>query len=202
MQNWRRYLLGLTLLCLAGVFLATGCARPAAPTGVVVSTKPPALLHYSQYAPRVTVMRPDGSEIRIGHVGGPFFVVGFVEPPAQDAGYFSPALAEMAGKLSLDGTAVIQITVPTELCKLTPQQQAASPMPRENLYRYFDPSKLAWKAYWRPDPGTVMLVDRQNLIPIINKRGKLNDPKSVQAMIDHAKQMQRQWNQNQGRLRS
>ncbi len=113
MKNTRQISFYVAGLILMGILLAGGCARPAAPTGVVVSTQPPALLHYSQYAPRVMVMRPDGTTIRIGHVGGPFFIVGFVNPPGHDAGNFSPAMAELAGKLSLDGTAVIQITMPT-----------------------------------------------------------------------------------------
>lgn len=169
--------------------MLTGCQTPT-PTGTIEAAQPPWLLHYSQYPPRISVKRPDGSEVRLNKVGGPFFIVGFISPPADDPGYISPALQKMANNLWLDSIDVIQITLPTESCSLSPEATASCTSPTKNLHRFFDPKKLAWRSFHEPASGTILLINRRNLIPIIDTRGTIKDPSWI---LHRAEQLQMNW---------
>jgi len=192
--NRRRYL-GLVLLpC-----LLAGCHQLR--SGVVVSSEPPPLLHFREFSPRVFVKNVEnvesvdgGKSIRLDKIGGPFYVIGFVEPPGDDAGYLNPVLTEMARELWLDSIQVIQITLPTKICPLDePQRQAVNENVQEtkdNFARFFDPQKIAWEAFWRPKAGAILVVDRCSLIPVIDKRSTLADP---QRILDRVEYLQQRW---------
>ncbi|MBN1556256.1 MAG: hypothetical protein JXA11_16065 [Phycisphaerae bacterium] len=184
----------LFLLLIWAAWLA-GCDENRMRSGVVVSSEPPPLLHYRDFSPRVFVESDEGGKsIRLDKVGGPFYVVGFVEPPGDDAGYLNPVLTEMALKLWLDSIEVIQITLPTKDCPLTePQRQAVSPNVLEtknNFARFFDPHKIAWEAFYHPKPGAILVVDRCTIIPMIDTRSTLADPRRILDRVEH---LQRQW---------
>lgn len=190
----RRRSVGLLLL----LVWAGGCNENRMRSGVVVSSEPPPLLHYPQFSPRVFVERIDGNKsIRLAKIGGPFYVVGFVEPPGDDAGYLNPILTEMARELWLDSIPVIQITLPTKTCPLNePQRQAVNDNVlemKDNFARFFDPEKIAWEAFWRPKSGAILVVDRNSIIPVIDKRSSLADP---QRIIDRVEYLQHRWEDN------
>lgn len=176
---------------LSGI-VAGGCETSH--NAVVTSTSPPPLLHYAQYSPRVYVETADGQATRVGKLGGPFYVVAFVEPPGTDDCYIDPRVRQIAGKLYLDSIPVIQVTLPTKLCPLKPDRQGNCPPPTGELYRVLDPDKRAWEAYHKPKPGTVLLIDRQSIIPIVYTRATLADAEKV---IDRAGVLQADWEQFQ-----
>jgi hypothetical protein len=189
-MNQRRY---LGLILLPG--LLTGCGENRMRSGVVVSSEPPPLLHFREFSPRVYVESDDGGKsIRLGKIGGPFYVIGFVEPPGDDAGYLNPVLTEMARELWLDSIQVIQITLPTKLCPLHQRQRQRVnenvQETKDNFARFFDPDKLAWEAFWRPRPGAILVVDRCTLIPVIDKRSTLADPRRI---VDRVEYLQQRW---------
>ncbi|MBN1941726.1 MAG: hypothetical protein JW849_00370 [Phycisphaerae bacterium] len=164
-------------------------------SGVVVSAEPPPLLHFREFSPRVFVESLDGGKsVRLDKLGGPFYVIAFVEPPGDDAGYLNPVLTEMARELWLDSIRVIQITLPTDVCPLKePQRRAVNENVQEtkdNFARFFDPNKIAWEAYWRPRPGAILVVDRCSIIPVIDERSTLADPRRI---IDRVEYLQQQW---------
>jgi hypothetical protein len=159
-------------------------------SGVVVSSRPPILLHYPEFLPRIEVECVSGKTVRLDKIGGPFFVIGFIEPPGRDAGYISPVLVEMARELRLDSIEVIQITLPTKACPLDAAQREGCEEPRKNFSRFFDPDRVAWAAFWKPKPGTILLVNRFSLIPVIDKRSTVDDPKPI---VNRAKDFQRRW---------
>ncbi len=183
----KRYFIWITGF--AFLMIAAGCHKPTH-TGTIEGVRPPWLFHFSQYPPRISIQRPDGSEIRLDKVGGPFFIVGFIAPPADDPGYISPALQKMANQLWLDSIDVIQITIPTEACPLDPASIASCPPPTKNLHRFFDPKKIAWLGFNEPKSGTILLINRRNLIPIIDTRGTIEDPSWV---LHRAEQLQINW---------
>jgi hypothetical protein len=196
----RRYLGLVVLPC-----LLVGCHENRMRSGVVVSSEPPPLLHFREFSPRVFIKSVEGlhgeKSIRLDKIGGPFYVVGFVEPPGDDAGYLSPVLTDMARKLWLDSIEVIQITLPTKDCPLDEQQRQAVDdnleETKNNFARFFDPQKIAWEAFWRPRPGTILVVDRNSLIPVIDKRSTLDDP---QRIIDRVEYLQQRWEDNMRQL--
>lgn len=189
-MNRRRYLGWILLPC-----LLAGCHENRMRSGVVVSSEPPPLLHYPEFSPRVFVEGVESEKsIRLDKIGGPFYVVAFVEPPGDDAGYLNPVLTEMARKLWLDSIEVIQITLPTKDCPLSETQRLAVNDNvldmKNNFARFFDPNKIAWEAFWRPTPGAILVVDRNSIIPVIDKRSTLADP---QRIIDRVEYLQQQW---------
>lgn len=192
-MNRRRYL-GLVLL--PGVLF--GCGENRMRSGVVVSSEPPPLLHFREFSPRVFVKNVEqgdgGKSVRLGKIGGPFYVIGFVEPPGDDAGYLNPVLTEMARKLWLDSIPVIQITLPTKICPLDERRRRAVheniQETKDNFARFFDPNRIAWEAFWRPQPGAVLVVDRCTLIPVIDKRSTLADPRRI---LDRVEALQQRW---------
>ena len=181
---------------LTGIALAvlTVCGCEPTHTGVVVEAKPPFLFHYSAYAPRVYIERPDGSKTRLGKVGGPFFVVGFITAPGDNCGYISPVLQRIADDFWLDSINVVQITLPTEICPLTEEQRNLCEDPRDNLSRFFDPRRIAWEAFHRPKDGTILLINRWNLVPIIDSRGTIEDPALI---IERGFDLQQRWEQDE-----
>ena len=189
------------------LLLTVGCGENQMRSGVVVSSEPPPLLHYPQFSPRVFVKGVEGQydekTIRLDRIGGPFYVIGFVEPPGDDAGYLNPVLTEMARKLWLESVEVIQITLPTKDCSLDAQQRLAVNdnvmETKNNFARFFDPQKIAWEAYWRPKPGSILVVDRCTLIPVVDERSTLADP---QRILSRVQDLQQRWNDDMWELTS
>ncbi len=182
--------------CVWGLMALAGC-EPVH-SGVIVGAKPPPLLHFREFSPRVFVETAEGKQIRLDKLGGPFYVVGFVAPPGEEAEYLSPVLIRLSNELWLDSIEVIQITLPTPACSLPsadrPTDSATDGLAatKNNFARFYDPEKIAWHAFWRPAPGTLLLVDRRNLIPMIDKRSTLDNP---QPILRRAYDLQRDWEQ-------
>lgn len=188
----------LSIIGFLFIFMLAGCRHPT-PTGTVIAAQPPWLFHYAQYAPRISVERPDGSEIKLNKVGGPFFIVGFISPPGKDPGYISPAIQKIADSLWLDSIDVIQITLPTRNCPLKARSIVACPPPTRNLHRFFDPKQIAWRAFNEPKPGTLLLINRRNLMPIIDTRGTVEDSSWL---VHRSGQLQIRWQHDQREMGS
>lgn len=156
---------------------------------VVTHTDPP-LLRYSQYTPYIHVETTDGKQTRVGKLGGPFYILAFVAPPGKNACFIDPRVQHLADKLYLDSVPVIQITLPTDACALTPEQRQACTPPGGELYRVFDPDRLAWEACFKPEPGSAILVNRQNLIPMADVRKTLDE---TDDLLRQAGQYQKDW---------
>lgn len=179
----------VTLLLLAG--FAPGC--DPSNNAVVTHTDPP-LLHYRQYTPYIHVETSDGKHTRVGKLGGPFYILVFAAPPGEDPCFIDPRVRHLADKLYLDSIPVIQITLPTDNCALTPEQRQACTPPGGELYRVFDPDRLAWEACHKPQPGSAILVNRQNLIPMVDVRKTLDE---TDDLLHRAEQYQREWERDQ-----
>ncbi len=175
-----------------GLLAAAGCEHSY--SGIVTSTSPPTLLHYKQYQPHVHITLADGKETRLGKIGGQFYLVAWVEPPAEDAGYIDPRVTKLAEHFSLDSVPVIQFTLPTSRCELAAEQRTEAPQPTGgNLWRIFDPHRKAWDAFYNPEAGTVMLIDRGgNLIPIIELRARMD---KLGWIINRTEDLETTWQQ-------
>lgn len=189
--------------CRAGIvwllFLLVGCEDNRMRSGVVVSSEPPLLGHFREFAPRVFVQRDGaGKPVRLDKIGGPFYVVGFVEPPRRDAEYLHPVLTDLAQKFWLDSIPVIQITLPTKRCPPEEIRKEAGaeipPETKDNFARFFDADRIAWEAFDRPRPGTILVVDRTSLVPLLDARATLADPPRLVARLE---ELQRQWEEDQ-----
>ena len=181
----------MALVVLGGLLAAVGCEDNR--MGVVIETRERQGFLHSGFESQVTIRRPDGSTTMLGHVGNPFFVITFIEPPADNPGYVDPRMERLAKRFELDGVAVIQMSMPEEKKTFSDDTIAAAnlqPIYLKNLSRFFDPERRAWKIFGEPDREAVLVVDRRGLFDTIHKRGTLDDLKGV---IRRVQRLQTDW---------
>jgi hypothetical protein len=123
-------------------------------------------------------------------VGGPFFILGFIAPPPGQPDYLSPDMQKLANRFSLDSVPVIQITIPTKASPLTDIPADQGRQPKDNFYRYYDVNGEAWEGFHRPPSGTLLVIDRWNLLPIIDARATIENPRAV---IIQIRRLQDDW---------
>jgi hypothetical protein len=168
-------LLRLTLaLAVLGGAMAAGCSRTTR-ENVVVSYRKPWPFRGEPYVPDVLVMNSKGKEASYIDRCGPFFLMTFIEPPAGKPCHIDPRVQELAGKVRAKDLTVVQVVLPTEDCPLGPEAVASCADGEENIRRLFDPERIAWRAYYQPEPGTLFLIDRINLLPVIVVETTLDD---------------------------
>lgn len=180
----------LTLLA-----ILVGC--DPTPSGVVVRSNAAWPFRYAEFTPEIFIERPDGQEVRLDKIAGPFYVLAFITPPPGQPCEIDPAVQKIADALYLDSTDVIQITLPTDACPLDADSRSACRPPERNLKRFFDPERIAWKAFYEPLPGTVQIIDRRFILSIQDSSGHIGDPQKI---IDRAHQIQQDFEADQRQL--
>jgi len=149
---------------------------------------------------RLNIRLSDETTTTLGRVGNPFYVLAFVEVPADDPGFIDPRIEKLARRFKLDSIAVIQISLPAKDRTFSDEQTAkddrkgASP---NNLYRFYDPRRLAWEAFGRQESGTAVLVDRRGISSLIVMVQPLDDPGRFIARVNA---MQSDWERDEGTL--
>jgi hypothetical protein len=181
----------MVLVVLGGLMAAIGCENNR--TGVVVETQREQGVLHSRLASEVTLQRPDGSTMKLGHVGNPFFAIAFVEVPADKLGSVDPRVKRLAKRFELDSVAVIQMSIPKEKGSFSDQAVAAanlSPTDLMNLSSFIDPERRAWKMFGEPDSQTVVVVDRRDILGSARTYGSLDDLGPVIRRVQH---LQNDW---------
>jgi hypothetical protein len=188
----------LALVVLGGLLAAIGCENNS--VGVVIETTKRQGFLRSGFESRVTIRRPDGSTTRLGHVGNPFYVLTFIEPPADNPGYVDPRLERLAKRFELDSVAVVQMSMPAEKKAFSVEDIAAAnhqPIYLQNLSRFLDPDRRAWKIFREPDTEAVLVVDRRGLFGNMRAHGFLDD---LDGVIRRVQWMQKDWEIEQNSL--
>ena len=179
------------LVVLGALLAGVGCENNR--TGVVIETKKRRGFLHSGFESQVTIRRPDGSTTTLGHVGNPFYVITFVEVPADNLGYVDPRIERLAKRFELDSVAVIQMSLPEEKKTFSDEAIAEAnlqPIYLENLSRFLDPRRRAWKIFGEPDCEAILVVDRRGLFGSIHAQGTLDDPAKV---IRRVRWLQTEW---------
>ena len=181
-----------TVLAVLGALLAAvGCEDNR--TGVVIETQMRRGFLHSGFESQVTIRRPDGSTAKLGHIGNPFFVITFIEVPADKLGYVDPRIERLAKRFEIDSVAVIQMSMPKEKTTFSDEAVAEAhlqPIYLTNLSRFIDPQRRAWKIFGEPDCETVLVVDRRGLFGSMHKRGTLDD---LDGVIRRVQLLQTDW---------
>jgi hypothetical protein len=167
----------LTLI-VAGLFCLLTVACSAEPSRARVTDVRRPWLGYAEFAPYVDVATTDGQQTRIGRIGGPFFALAFVEKADPYAP--EPALAELARKVWLDSIMIIQVSLPDQQADGAdfPAAAHSDDLP-PNLVCIDDGQCEAWMAYGRPEPGTVLIIDRMHILQVVDFRGHITQTHAV-----------------------
>ena len=189
----------MAMVVLGGLLAAVGCEDNR--MGVVIETQKRRGFLHSGFESQVTIRRPDGSTTKLGHVGNPFFVITFIEPPADNPGYVDPRIERLAKRFELDSVAVIQISLPEEKKTFSDEALAEAnlqPIYLTNLSRFHDPQRRAWEIFGEPDCEAVLVVDRRGLFGSMHKRGSLDD---LEGVIRRVQRLQTDWEIEQREFR-
>ncbi|MBL7222070.1 MAG: hypothetical protein ISS69_18320 [Phycisphaerae bacterium] len=181
----------MVLVVLGGLLAGAGCADNR--TGVVIETQMRKGFLHSGFESQVTIRRPDGSTTKLGHVGNPFFVITFIEVPADKLGYVDPRIERLAKRFEIDSVAVIQMSMPKEKTTFSDEAVAEAhlqPIYLTNLSRFIDPQRRAWKIFGEPDCEAVLVVDRRGLFGSMHNRGTLDD---LDGVIRRVQLLQTDW---------
>jgi hypothetical protein len=189
----------MVLVVLVALLASIGCENNS--SGVVIETAKRRGFLHSGFESQVTIRRADGSTTKLGHVGNPFYVITFIEPPADNPGYVDPRIERLAKRFELDSVAVIQMSLPK--AKETFSDEAIGeanlyPIYLTNLSRFLDPERRAWRVFGKPDLQAVFVVDRRGLFGSLEAQGTLAD---LGRVIRCVQWMQREWEAEQRDLK-
>jgi hypothetical protein len=189
----------MVLAVLGALLAAVGCEDNR--TGVVVETTKRRGFLKSGFESEVTIRRSDGSTAELGHIGNPFFVITFLEVPADKLGYVDPRVERLAKRFELDSVAVIQMSMPKEKETFSEEVVAAAhhfPIKLTNLSNFIDPDRSAWEIFGEPDPQAVFIVDRRGMFKSKHAKGTLDD---LDPVIRRVQQLQKDWEIEQREFR-
>jgi len=175
------------------VMAAAGCRAEDNSTGVVIKGRSRRGWLLSSFGSRVTIRRPDGTTTTLGHVGNPFYVIGFIEVPADDPGFIDPRMQDLARQFEVDSVAVVQISLAAEKQILSDEaieEGNRRPVTPDNLSRFYDPQRLAWEAFGRQESGTILLLDRRGMGALARMKRSLDKPRDIILRIHR---IQREW---------
>jgi len=189
----------IVLVVLGGLLVGAGCEDNR--MGVVIETQMRKGFLHSGFESQVTIRRPDGSTTKLGHVGSPFYVIAFIEVPADKLGYVDSRIERLAKRFELDSVAVIQMSMPQGKTTFSDEAIAEAhrqPIVLTNLSRFIDPQRRAWKIFGEPDREAVLVVDRRGLFGNMHAYGTLDD---LGGVIRRVQYLQTDWEIEQREFR-
>lgn len=190
----------MVLVVLGALPAMVGCAEDNR-TGVVIETQMRKGFLHSGFESQVTIRRPDGSTTKLGHVGSPFYVIAFIEVPADKLGYVDPRIERLAKRFELDSVVVMQMSMPEGKKTFSDEAIAEAhlhPIHMKNLSRFIDSQRRAWRAFGEPDPEAVLVVDRGGLFGNMHAHGTLDD---LARVIRRVQYLQTDWEIEQREFR-
>lgn len=173
---------------LVGVFL-TGCAPPT--TVAVVVTNDEMTRQVQNIVPTIPLLRPDGKMTTLTEAAGPFYLITFVEAPAQQPNHVAPEVNKIAKQLWLESVNVVQFSEPPEGQTFPADALRQCPPRKDNIILALDPKRSAWEMFHAPAMGTLLLVDKHGYIV---DTGSLTNSKNVMFKMY---QMAQEWDEKQ-----
>ncbi len=116
------------------------------------------------FSPNLPLITTQGEQTLFGRVAGPIMVVVFLAPTGPECCQIKPELVELAKDFQYGYVSVVQVSLPTSLCPHGPGCVEVCSMFDKHLILLCDKDTIAWNQYWQPEPGTVFLVDADNII--------------------------------------
>lgn len=172
---------GRILVLLTALLAGAGCASPS---GVITGTSAPAP-YTATVAPEVEYRNMQGGQASFNQVRKPVALVVFVEPPGIACCWLDPDVFNLADQFWDLPVSVAQFSLPTSQCPHGAGCTEVCHIHEGSVMSLCDAQKLAWHAYGRPTPGTLILLGPDNRIVMT---GPLGNPWPV---VNEAKRLGR-----------
>lgn len=167
-------------LALIGV---TGCASTS---GVITGTSGPEV---GSIAPDVEYRSLQGHQASFHQVRQPIAIIAFVAPEGASCCWLEPRVVNLANEFRDLPVTVAEFSLPTSQCPHGPGCVEACNLHQGRVMSLCDAQRLAWKAYGKPAPGTLILIGRENQILA---KGSLSNPN---ALVAEARRLAEKLNQ-------
>jgi hypothetical protein len=126
------------------------------------------------FAPDVPFFTSGGKNTTLHHEREPIALVAFVEPMQDGEPRILPELANLSERFASLPLTVVQITMATDKCQDVAGLVAGGLSPGSSMIGLWDLGGIAWRAYDRPLPNTVFLIDRHGTIRDIGRLEELD----------------------------
>jgi hypothetical protein len=165
-------MIGRILILLTALIGFAGCTPTS---GVITGTSTPAW-YAGTIAPDVQYQSLEGKQASFNKVRQPVAIVAFVAPPGTACCWLEPAVVNLAGQLWDLPVTVAQFSLPTSKCPHGAGCVEVCNLHKGGVMSLCDAQKLAWKAYGKPAPGTLILIGPDNKMVA---KGSLSNPKPI-----------------------
>jgi hypothetical protein len=159
-----------------------GVAGCAPTSGVITGTSTPAW-YAGTIAPDVEYKSLEGKQASFNKVRQPIAVVAFVAPEGANCCWLEPGVVNLANQFWELPVTVAEFSEPTDKCPHGPGCVEACNLRQGRVMSLCDAQRLAWKAYGKPAPGTLILLGPDNKMLA---KGSLSDPKPI---VDEARRL-------------
>jgi hypothetical protein len=170
---------GRILVLLTALPAWAGCASPP---GAITGTSASAPYTVT-VAPEVEYRNMQGGQASFNQVRKPIALVAFVEPPGTACCWLDPAVFNLADQFWDLPVTVAQFSLPTSQCPHGAGCTEVCNIHEGSVMSLCDAHRLAWDAYGRPTPGTLILIGPDNRIVMT---GPLGNPGPV---VNEAKRL-------------
>jgi hypothetical protein len=136
-----------------------GCSAEQATTGGIIKLNND--YPVGQVAPDIPFTSPEGKETTFGNVRQPIAILVFTNVSDET----HPAVRDLARRFKYLPVTVAQIYLRTA-------GQSSGECPRfdnEGIVTLYDAEGIAWKAYRRPNPNTILLINEDNTIVAVSE---------------------------------
>lgn len=126
------------------------------------------------FAPDVPFFTAVGKNTTLHHEREPIAIVAFINPLQDGAPRILPELADVSERFANLPLTVVQITMATGKCRDVAGLVSGSFSTGSSLIGLWDLSGIAWRAYDRPQPNTVFLIDWHGRIREVGRLEELD----------------------------
>jgi hypothetical protein len=164
---------GRIIALLTAVIGLAGCVPTS---GVVTQTSGATGAQIGATVPDVEYQSKEGKQASFNKVRQPVAVIAFVAPQGANCCSLDPGVVNIADQLWDLPVTVAQFSLPTSKCPHGPGCVEACNLRKGRVMSLCDAQRLAWDAYGKPAPGTLILIGPDNKIVA---KASLHDPKAV-----------------------
>ncbi len=179
--NVQRFVVTTVVVVAAGVVLSSRVSYQSHYTDIITkSTK----LSVGHTIPNFSVVTVDGQQTSFNELHEPIAIVAFVSFRGSQRCWLNPKLVSLAKDLRYRRITVTQISEPDEKCPHNTGCVVVTCYLKDpHLVVLCDADRIAWNAYRKPKPNTVVLIDSKGNVAAINSLANL------EAVIVKASQM-------------
>ena len=173
-ENQRRIVMkpmSTLFISFAVMLVLAGCA-PGPRSGIIEWQK---ALPEGSVATDIPFTSMDGRQTTFRKISQPIAILAFTSTPGETCCRLLPELVTLADRFKYAPITVAQISLPRTKCSHGPGCTEVCNINDARLVALCDADRIAWKAYGRPKPGTLILIKNGK----IAANGNIRDLKSI-----------------------